>query len=657
MKNRLFVDMDGTLAEFKTVDTLETLYEENYFLCLRPQKNVVNAIRELVTSEPDIEVFILSSVLPDSKYALKEKNLWLDAYLPQIDYEHRLYPPCGSDKREYVASSYGGVSERDYLLDDYSLNLHSWVSPARGIKLLNGNNGTRGTWQFDCISAEKSGEVLADNIRSIVLHGEHIRDKVRDKEAIERRSDIEKNAKLESSVPADNGKPPEKSHRERLQKRYLGGGISVMRLCAQDAKLLQGNGIGEDEVLNDVLNGKFDLTGTVGAMESMTFEQEPDWIQGYKDKLRYFFRQTGLMTFQAFEHGDVSRADFEKVIYGELARYQLEREKAGPVCASFMRDILSYGKLDGLIQSRDISDIRLMDRNTVNVQYHGVWYRTNVAFATEDEYVSFITRMCTINHAMVNIREADRVFTDIHTFPGYVLRITVTHSLLSTAATYSAHIRISPRRKKTAEELISERFWSREQAAFLTTAVKKKKSLIICGGSGSGKTILLNLLIESMAPDICGTCIQDSDELHSEHHPNIEFLHSVTARGEGGVEYSLKRIATKALLKNAEAFIIGEIKGDEATDFFTASRTSRVYATTHADDCFGALPRLSELAKYNADYSQADILRILSKNIDYVVYCEKYRVSQIAGVVGYDRERDDVVYDLYEFDDAEEGKK
>lgn len=466
----------------------------------------------------------------------------------------------------------------------------------------------------------------------------------------------------EETTPAGNQRPIVKEIRDeyRLQKRYLGGGISVTRLCAQEAKLLNGGGsIGDDEVLNDVLNGEFDLAETVGEMGCMEFPLEPDWIQGYKDKLRFFFRQSeGLMTFQAFEHGDVSRIGFEKVIYEELAKYKLGREKAGAVCASFMRDVLSYGKLDGLIRSRDISDIRLMDRNTVNVQYHGVWYRTNITFATEDEYIYFINRMCTMNHAVVNIREADTVFTDIHTFPDCVLRITVTHSLLSTAATYSAHIRISPRRKKTAEELIAEQFWSREQAAFITTAIRKKKSLIICGGSGSGKTILLNLLIESMAPDICGTCIQESDELHSEHHPNIEFLHSVTARGEGGVEYNLKRIATKALLKNAEAFIIGEIKGDEATDFFTASRTSKVYGTTHADDCFGALPRLSELAKYNADYSQADILRILSKNIDYVIYCEKYRVKQVAGVVGYDRDRDDVVYDLYEFDDTtEEGRK
>lgn len=443
---------------------------------------------------------------------------------------------------------------------------------------------------------------------------------------------------------------------QRIQKKYLGGGMSVTRLCGHDARLLKNVGIGEDDVIASVLNGEVELDSELtDVMSYKEFEQEAGWIQGYKDKLRVHFRKEGLMTFQAFENGDVSRANFETTILKKLADYKLDQENAKLVCESFMRDTLSYGKLDSLITCDDISDIRLLNRNTVNVQYHGVWYRTNIHFETEEEYVYFINRMCTLNHAAVNIREADTVFTDIHTFTGYILRITVTHSLLSTASTYSAHIRISPRKKKTAKELIAENFWTKEQAAFITTAARKKKSIIIGGESGAGKTILLNQIIEYLDPSICGTCVQESDELHSESHPNMEFLHSVTAKGEGGVEYSLKRIATRALLKNAEVFIVGEIKGDEATDFFTASRTSTVYASTHSDDCFGILPRITELAKYNADYSQRDILRIMSENIDYVVQCENYSVKQIAGVVGYDMERDDVIYDLYEFGVKEEG--
>ena len=174
--HRLFVDMDGTLAEFKVVDTLEKLYEENYFLRLRPQQNVVDAVRDIVLHEPDIEVYTLSAVLSDSKYALPEKNAWLDIYLPEIDYEHRIYLPCGEDKSEHIKNNYGGISQTDFLLDDYSKNLHSWEPPARGIKLMNGINGKNGSWQNERISIEKSAMELSKCISNIMSGMESYRD-------------------------------------------------------------------------------------------------------------------------------------------------------------------------------------------------------------------------------------------------------------------------------------------------------------------------------------------------------------------------------------------------------------------------------------------------------------------------------------------------
>lgn len=174
--HRLFVDMDGTLSEFKVVDTLEKLYEENYFLKLLPQQNVVDAVRDIVLHKPEIEVYILSAVLSDSKYALAEKNAWLDIYLPEIDYEHRIYLPCGQDKSEHIKNNYGGISQSDFLLDDYSKNLHSWEPPARGIKLMNGINGKIGSWQNERISIEKSAMELSECISNIISGMESYRD-------------------------------------------------------------------------------------------------------------------------------------------------------------------------------------------------------------------------------------------------------------------------------------------------------------------------------------------------------------------------------------------------------------------------------------------------------------------------------------------------
>lgn len=194
MKERLFVDMDGTLAVFKTVDTLETLYEQGYFMKLLPQMNVVEAVKLVMEHYKDeVEVFIMSAVLTDSEYALKEKNEWLDKYLPEINHDHRIFPPCGTDKKEYIP---GGVKESDHLMDDYTHNLTLWQPPAKGIKLLNGINDTHGTWTGDKLDYRKNGAQLAKDIVSIIQHGVSIRDSIQKSEVKEEGLDYRKQVSL-----------------------------------------------------------------------------------------------------------------------------------------------------------------------------------------------------------------------------------------------------------------------------------------------------------------------------------------------------------------------------------------------------------------------------------------------------------------------------
>lgn len=168
-RQRLFVDMDGTLAEFKTVDTLETLYEKDYFINLKPNENVLGAIKQLIVDN-DFDVYILSAYLTDSRYALEEKNAWLDKYLPELPQEKRLFVPCGTDKSVAVP---GLIRPDDYLLDDYTKNLSEWEPPAKGIKLINGINHTNGTWQGDKIQFTHAPEELSSMISDVMKGWTH----------------------------------------------------------------------------------------------------------------------------------------------------------------------------------------------------------------------------------------------------------------------------------------------------------------------------------------------------------------------------------------------------------------------------------------------------------------------------------------------------
>ena len=142
-KNRVFVDMDGVICEYKNVSE-EELEEKGYFYNLAPRKSMVDAINCLIESNM-AEVFVLSAVIPSiANQAKEEKNAWLDKYVPAIDKDHRIFTLCGESK----VGSVPEFSKEDILLDDYSANLFTWhEAGGKAVKILNEINGHGGSFQ------------------------------------------------------------------------------------------------------------------------------------------------------------------------------------------------------------------------------------------------------------------------------------------------------------------------------------------------------------------------------------------------------------------------------------------------------------------------------------------------------------------------------
>lgn len=101
---RLFIDMDGTLAEWQEGTPFEIVCENGYAANLPVNGNMVDATKSLVKlcHKKGVEVFILSAVL-DLSHSIPDKDKWLDNVLPGVfDTEHRLYVPYGMNKAEFV---------------------------------------------------------------------------------------------------------------------------------------------------------------------------------------------------------------------------------------------------------------------------------------------------------------------------------------------------------------------------------------------------------------------------------------------------------------------------------------------------------------------------------------------------------------------------
>ena len=163
---RLFVDMDGTLAVWRTdISSPEELYRKNYFKDLAPQQNVVNAIKNII-NESEMEVYILSVYLSDSKYALKEKKEWIQNYIPEISKDKQIFVPIGKSKVEYLKEIGINVTYKDFLLDDYTLNLNEWKTKGTGIKLINPINNKNATWKGARVHYES--DTLENDILNVI---------------------------------------------------------------------------------------------------------------------------------------------------------------------------------------------------------------------------------------------------------------------------------------------------------------------------------------------------------------------------------------------------------------------------------------------------------------------------------------------------------
>ena len=164
-KRRLFIDMDGTIVVWNGDASFEEVAAPGYFSNIAPMNNSLMAVKYLVTEMSDkYEIFILSSVFEDG-HSIRDKNIWLDRYLPEIDAEHRIFVPYSRTKRDYVREVTGAIYDSDVLVDDFTKNLAAWHGV--GIKILNGINGNKGTWNGYVISHNMAPETMARAIDAL----------------------------------------------------------------------------------------------------------------------------------------------------------------------------------------------------------------------------------------------------------------------------------------------------------------------------------------------------------------------------------------------------------------------------------------------------------------------------------------------------------
>lgn len=292
--------------------------------------------------------------------------------------------------------------------------------------------------------------------------------------------------------------------------------------------------------------------------------------------------------------------------------------------------------LDTLIEADDISDIKVLDPSHIRVKCNGKRMTSNVTFLNAEDYIRYINSLA-VRYGLDLAGEAFHRFTDTATSGKYILRCNITTQYVNSSPFPYLHIRKIRKDKYSLEDLVRMQCVPRHVAEYLRYQINNN-SMVFCGKGGSGKTTLMNTLLDQISFTKSGLVIQESEELFSVKHPDFMFQHETKGhRGFG--EYTLKDEAKNGLLTDLDYFIISEIKGGEALYFLNAAITGhKCVCSVHAPSSKDAIDKLADYVMYESSYTKEQAVYML-KELKILVYMENFKVKEISEIVGWDEEK------------------
>jgi len=196
-------------------------------------------------------------------------------------------------------------------------------------------------------------------------------------------------------------------------------------------------------------------------------------------------------------------------------------------------------------------------------------------------------------------------------------------------------------RKFTMDDLIARATLSRALAEFLSDQICEGKTLLISGGTGTGKTTLLRILADAIPDDERILVIEDTPELQIQK-PNIVPVASQTNTFKASVSFD--ELLKGSLRFRPDRIILGEVRGIEARTLLDSFNTghSGSLATIHANSAAKALTRFANLVmRSHSQATFSDTEAEIAEAVDFVVHVERRiggrMISEVLRLDGYDR--------------------
>ena len=302
-------------------------------------------------------------------------------------------------------------------------------------------------------------------------------------------------------------------------------------------------------------------------------------------------------------------------------------------------ELTGLGPIEPLLKDATVSDILINGHENIYVERFGKLEAVPIRFKDEahvlrivNKIVAAVGRRVDESQPMIDARLADGSRINVAVRP-----VAVDGPLIS--------IRKFSQRGFDLPRLVSVGAMSQRMADLLAVAVKARLTILVSGGTGSGKTSLLNALSANIPHDERLVTIEDAAELRLQQ-PHVGRLETRPPNIEGRGEIRQRELVKNALRMRPDRIIIGEVRGEEAFDMLQAMNTGHEgsMATIHANNARDALSRLNQMVGMaGLPMSEGSIRGQIAAAITLIVQLTRYsdgrrRVSGITELTGMERD-------------------
>ena len=337
-------------------------------------------------------------------------------------------------------------------------------------------------------------------------------------------------------------------------------------------------------------------------------------------------------------------------ILGKLGNELPTAVDRGRLIAEMVDEALGLGPLQALLDDDDVSEIMVVDPQTIYVERAGKINLTRLRFTDDESCRAAIERIVTPLGRRI---DESTPLVDARLSDGSRVNAIIPPLALRGPC---ITIRKFPSRPLEMSDLVSMGSLSTAMARFLERCVRAKKNLLISGGTGSGKTTLLNVLSRAIPSEERIVTIEDAAELRLQQ-PHVVSLEAKPANLEDRGGYTIRDLVKNALRMRPDRIVVGECRAGEAIDMLQAMNTGHEgsMTTTHANSAVDALNRIETLCMMaGLDLSPLAIREQVAASIHLVVQQARFsdgsrRVTAVTEVGRLGDEGDLVLHDIFEF--------